>query len=365
MRFYWICTLLLAGCLTVSADDIFMIQRDRYVKCAPIYQSWSQTSDFRFSQVSAPVYLYLPVGRNVGLSVQSAFAQASGTDLTSLSGITDVQLGCSWQLENMGTVLNFGVNVPSGSRVLTQEEFDTWYHLSWPYYNFRVPSFGQGLNLSGGATWAHPLSEKFVVGLGGAYHYKGAYVPFEEMVYEYDPGDEMIVTAGLDYRTGEVSTLSFDFIYTGYQVDKVGGEEHFASGSKMIVSALYKQYLGYDELQILARYRSKDKNSAAISYGIDLVPEEEKTIPDYLELLGMYKYQIDPLTSIGFIAEGRFFQETSRFPDVKIYGGGVMPEYRIDERFSLFGRAKYFLGVTSRGPDFSGVEIGAGGTVRF
>ncbi|MBN2001077.1 hypothetical protein JW935_26260, partial [candidate division KSB1 bacterium] len=223
----------------------------------------------------------------------------------------------------------------------------------------------QGLNLSVGLTWAHPLSEKIVAGLGGAFHYKGPYKPFKELSYDYNAGDEIILTTGLDYVTSRTSTLSFDFIFTKYQVDKVGDAERFSSGNKMVFTAQYKQYLGYNELEVLARYRSKDKNSTAIPYGGTLLSEEEKTIPDYTELLGGYKYHIDPLTSIGIMVEGRFFQETSLYPGVKIYGGGLSPEYRIDENFTIFGHAKYYLGVTNKGPDFSGIEIGAGTAVRF
>src|SRR4030042_3523372 len=114
--------------------------------------------------------------------------------------------------------------MPTGRKKLSMDEFITSYQISLNQYNFAVPNFGQGFNLAPGISWARPLKANIVFGAGISYQYRGPFEPFAGMSGKYDPGDEILLTGGLDFRLTETSTFSTDMIWNSYGADRLNGE---------------------------------------------------------------------------------------------------------------------------------------------
>ena len=293
---------------TINADDdAYVINQKAKVTLSSSYQLW-QSDDDNFSEFSIPLYVYYPFSRALSITVSGQQANASGDNFTSLSGISDTQLNLSYFLETANVVINSGVNLPSGKKELTIEEFETSRMLSLNYLNFRLPNFGQGLNINFGATWAFPVSKNFVLGLGGSYQLKGAYRPLVDLEFDYKPGDEILMTAGFDIAISRITSLSFDGIFTTYSADKYNNEEIFKSGNKLTAALQFKHYIGYSDFSLFLRYRTRSKSSLPVAGS--LTEEDEKTIPNNFDINMHYRFQINRNFNLAILGTGRFYKVT-------------------------------------------------------
>jgi hypothetical protein len=306
--------------------------------------------------------VYAPLSRVASLSIRTAGGGSSG-DVTKLSGLADGQVTVNYHLERANVVLSLGVNLPSGKKKLTQEEFETSGLISNTIFHLQIPGFGSGFGIDPGVIWAVPVSEEFVLGLGASYQYKGKFQPLEEFG-DYDPGDEILVTGGCDVKVGEGAAFSLDAVFTTYGKDKLDGEEVFAAGNNVVVNAQFRKQFTVDELWLLARYRSRGK--AQMQLGNIFVPEDEKTEPDQVEISGSYTIGISNRFSLSILAEGRFHQKTpADFSGVSLVGIGLAPALKLSDNLSVSARFKFLTGKTKDDKTLTGTEAGIGIVVSY
>lgn len=334
-------------------NSFFLLNRQQPVQFSleALYQSYSDDS-VTVSQASLPVLLSAPIGRHFGLSLMTSPASASGDGLTSLSGMTDVKLGVSYstQVGEGSLVANVGLNLPSGKRELSDDEFLTSVVLSQHFFNFRVRGFGQGFNVAPGLVWAFPVSESVVVGIGASYQYKGSYKPRTGMTEDFTPGDEILLTGGLDFKLGETTNLSTDITYTLYGSDKIGDQEVYSAGDKILAAAQLLHYMGFNEIRVLAYYRSQAKSSLpGIGGGLD---QQLRTLPNQAVFYGAYRHRLSRTFFLGGFGRARLLGETDTFEAKSLFDVGVTPEFALTSTTLLRLRATYTLG------DFSGYEVG-------
>jgi hypothetical protein len=354
----------LISCLFLTeAFAAGVINQQRFVRIMPVYQRWAIASDSTFSELSIPVMIYLPVRYNWSVSFSGSQAAVKGDNFADLSGLTDAQLATSYHLEKANLLLNLGINLPSGKGELTLPQLTTSAVLSSNVFQFQVPNFGQGLNISPSVTWAAPVRENFVLGLGASYQYKGKFTPLANSSLDYDPGDEMLLTGGFDARLSTTATLTGDLIFTFYMTDKINGGEIFGPGNKLVANLQFRQYFGFDELALLARYRSRAKNDLVVN-GV-LTPENVKTNPNQMEFSGHYRRRFSRRFSARFITEGRFYQNTPAFEGVNLFGAGLAPSLALAENFQLLAQLKYQTGSFKEGASLSGLEAGLGMLANF
>ena len=105
-----------------AGTDPYIISQKKSIKIMPLYQSWTFTEQSKVAEISIPLLLYFPMGRNLNIFLRGSQAKISG-DVTSLSGITDTQLAVSYYLEAANLIFNVGLNFPNGKKELTAEEF--------------------------------------------------------------------------------------------------------------------------------------------------------------------------------------------------------------------------------------------------
>jgi hypothetical protein len=315
-----------------------------------------------FSETSVGISLVQPVGRQTTISLRGAGASAGG-DITSLSGLADAQLAIQHRLESQHLVLSLGFNFPSGHKELTSDEFQTSLLLSNRFFDLETPNFGTGLNINPGVIWALQVNEDVVLGLGASYQYKGKFKPLEGLG-DYDPGDEVLLTAGVDVAPGKTETASADIVFTAYGKDKLDGDEVYASGNKVVANLQYHKYFDYDQLRVLARYRTRAKNEFAI--GKNFVTESEKTDPDEFDLVGSYLIWFNENVTVGILGEGRFYQvTTASFQGKSLFGVGATPVFAVSPAVKIPATVKFQFGSLEGGGTVSGIEVGVGVEVAY
>lgn len=335
--------ILLASSVSAADDGPDVISARGKVRISAGYQSWSIPSIASLSEFHFPVEAYYPLDRNAGLSVFLGGASASGLHFEDLSGITDAQVSANYYMEDRNLLLNLGVGLPTGKRELTAEEFATSIGLSNSFFNYRVPVFGQGFSVAPGITWAKPLNDQTVLGLGASYQYKGGYVPVDGMK-TYKQGAELLLTGGIDYQTSEVSAVSFDLTVTVYGKDIYDDADMMKSGVKVMAAGQYKRYMGYDLLWLFGRFRSRGK-SVIYMPGTDA---EFKMQRDEFETVARYRRRLNPQTALNYSVEARYFFKTDAIHQGYQAGVGFGPERQVSPEMKLKGEVKVL-----RGRDYS------------
>ena len=317
-----------------------------------LYQSYEEDS-LSVSQLSIPLSITAPLGSDLAISLYASQMSTTGDGLGDLSGLSDAQLVLSYsrRLGSGSVVVSLGANLPSGKKDLTQEEFSTVIRISQRAYDFRVPSLGQGFGVSPSITWAMPVAANTAIGIGASYQVRGAYRPLDSLTDEYTPGNEILVTAGLDTRLSTESTLSLDVTHAIYAVDQLGERDIFEAGAKTSVSAMYRYVQGFNELRLVGIYRKRAKSNEIVESV--LVTETIQTIPDQITGRASYRMRLQPALNLTLLAETRLFSE-SKQPKRSMFDVGVEPSYRISSEASVIGRFVYTLGT------ITGFEGGAG-----
>jgi hypothetical protein len=340
-----------------AADEVFIISQQGFIQGSLTYQSWTSSGKTVISEFSTPVFFYYPLGKNTSLSAYTSLASAGGDSLRSLTGLGDIQSTLNYYVESLNMKFSLGLNLPTGKKAISMEEFGTLYLLSLNMYRFQTPSFGQGLNLSPGLSWAIPAGERWVLGLGGSYQLRGSFTPFEGMVKKYDPGDEWMVTGGFDFQASERTLVTADLLYSAYSEDRIGGQEIFLAGDKKVVNVQVKHRLQSSTLSLLFKYRSRDKNQIAIAGG--MLPEDQKTIPDEFQAAGRYRFQWGKRRiPVQITAEISHFQKTAAFHAAQIFALGITPEFLLAGGSRIPVTAKLSFGRYGESTDLFGFELG-------
>lgn len=337
-----------------AQEDNNVISQQQWLKIIPALQHYS-IDHKSFSEFSIPIQGYYPVNRELSVSFNTSRANVSGEGYKNYGGLSDLQLRFNYFKEDKNLVYNLGINLPTGKNELSLEEYNTSTVLSLNQLNFRVPVLGQGFNLAPGITWAYPVNDNLVIGLGASYQFKSSFKPIKIMDEKYNPGNELLFTGGFDYKLDETATISTDLILTTYGKDKVGKEEIFASGKKFVFYAQYKKNIDHHKLLVHIRYRSKGKNRLAEAGS--LIEEEKKTSPNQKELAGYYQHYYSKDITTGFLLEWRSFEKTAVWNGLRVIGLGVFSQITMSPKYKIPFQLKYYRGKFSNGDPLSGWEI--------
>jgi hypothetical protein len=317
-----------------------------------VYQHY-EDDDLQLSQLTIPFTALVPLTPALGLSLRTVYASTDGDDLAAFFGMADAQAALSYYrtLGAGSAVASLAVNLPVGTAVATREEVETAYLLGLGFFDFRVPSFGQGLNVTPGLTYAFPVAPNLALGVGASYQYRGDFEPRAFAAETYDPGDEVLLTAGLDYGLGEASTLALDATYVHYGEDRFG-DLAYTTGDAFLATAQWTGPVGAHEARVLGRVRLKGESSAPPETLLLLGPDA--TIPTQARLLGHVRFRLGERVRLGALAQGRYYDETEVSTAKTLFDLGVLPEYELTPGLVLNARLGATLG------DFRGGEVGAG-----
>lgn len=321
----------------------------------PVFQRY-EDGQTTLSEGSVPLEIFVPIQDNMLLGLRTGLARAGGTDFTSVTGRGDLQANLSYsRAAGAGSIVfNLGVNLPSGTTSLTDDEFETVTRLSYNFYEFQMPGFGQGLNLTPGVTWAVPAGERVLLGLGASYKLRGGFTPIDGMEASYDPGNEVRLTGGADIQLGRSEALSGDITITLYGTDTLGEAEHYGPGHKISATAQYLHHIGFNMVRIVARYQSQAKSSLPATAGPDAPAEERRIIPTQGTIFVVYQHRVSDGINMAWRVDGQRFGKIADFSSKLLITVGGTPELSFKDQWILRPQFAYTLG------SFSGLELGLG-----
>lgn len=331
-----------------SSGALTSQERPFHIVVQPLYQYYEDEGRV-LTEWSLPVQATVPLRQNVQLSLRASMASAGGDNLEQVTGLGDVQASLSYArpVGDGSIILSAGANLPSGKQELTLDEFRTVALLSRDFYSFRVPSFGQGLNVATGATWAFPVGEDVMLGLGGSFQLRGGYTPLQGMDDEYEPGNEVVLTGGLDYRLSRTSALSGDFAFTLYGTDMVGGVEQFEAGNKISATVQYLLEQGFSTFRLIGRYEGRGKSSIPAVAGAQ--GRALQTLPSQGTARASYQVRLNDALNLGLWAEGHLFEETDVYDSQTLVRLGVSPAWNMGHGVTLAPRAAVTVGSFTGG----------------
>lgn len=342
---------------TSAAEALTSQERPTRIMFQPTYQRYEDGEQV-ITEWSAPVVAVVPFQDRWQLSVRGGGAWAGGDDLETLAGLSDVRVALSYAqpVSDGSLIVTANVSAPTGKQELTSEEFNTARVLSRNLYRFRVPSFGQGLGAGTGLTWAVPVTDDVVVGIGGMFRYHGSYTPTAASQTEYDPGEEGRITGGIDVRLGEGSALSADASLYLYGTDTAGSVERFSAGNQVSVRVQYLHQREQNTLRITGHYRDQEKSTIPLRQGDDRALQ---VLPTRALVQGQYTVELSGAVDLELSAAGRWYDETSVYESQTVGTVGLAPRVSLGDVIRVSPRAAYTTG------SITGLEGGLGLTAQF
>ncbi|MGH1362402.1 MAG: hypothetical protein ACRBF0_02520 [Calditrichia bacterium] len=366
-------------CTTLFADESGVFEKRRSLTISPIYQNWNVELDNRsvsLSETSNLVSFYVPVNERVNFTISGmqAYVSNDGVITTNTAaidnffGINDVQLAGNIYVPNIRAVFGLKANLPTGKRDFVAGDYLTLTDLSNPAFRFRVPSFGQGLNLSPSVIIAQPAGESVVLGFGLSYTYRGAFSPFDDQEdVDLNPGDEFLATAGFDYRINQVAKFATDVTFGLYSKDSFsqdggGSEDVFQAGNRLRVNSAYKHYFGYNILQIKGIFRTEAKNELLTIPN----PSDTETIPGSVHLIASFAQRISQLLTLGYSVDSRFYQDNgTTFSGGPMFGFALSPQLSFSKDMSMPILLRFRTASYNNDVSMTGFEAGLGINFRF
>ena len=374
-RFLYGLIILIATTADISAQDYYNESRFS-LSIMPVYENWNVLNNSKFSEFTNIVSLGYNTWRDGRVSFATKYASVSG-DLNRLNGFSDSQLSIRQNLTKYNLIFSFGVNIPSGRTKLTNSQYQTLKIISQGLFGMRTPDFGQGTNFILGATWVHPISDDFVIGLGLSYQIKTQYQPLLDYSGKYKPANEISATGGFDLKFPGTQTLTGDITGIFYGNDKMDGNNVFSSGSRTLIDLMYKKYFGYNRFSAMMFYsivseKYYDQNIFSdINILNNLTPVDVQLLyslvnnvklnPNQLYLRAAFDQRFSTGFSMGYgIFMSSFEKTISYFSGYTIFGLMVTPEIKVSPSVSIPFLFKYSAGSASDKPKIQSFTIGAG-----
>lgn len=362
-RLILICIFLIAGSVAVRAQSdgpTNLHERPTapkaYIQTGTVFQSHSigfESGDRTISQIAIPLFVAVPVHRDVSVSLRTVYASGTLKDVGTISGIADAQLGVNYR-QMFGPaelVASLGIGLPLGSAELEGDELLVAALLNRPEFAFSVPGLRQGLRFAPGFTLAVPIEQTAVFGLGISYQLRQGYKPFTGFDEQYIPGNELLLTAGLDILYGSSSRLSMDAAFVFYGTDEFA-QNTLEPGSRFVGTLHVVEGIGQQQLYLRARYASRGEGMVGLDpFRADVSDEVS------LHLGGNFVFPDD--IGLGIALGARYlgdFEElgeaTSSIPGLLaladhqlLFDLTVAPSVRVSPEVRLNGLFGYYLGL--------------------
>ncbi len=335
----WILFSILVICLPLTAQ--VRLQSDPIAGGGLSFEYWKAEDD-NVMQIALPITYIIPYSPAMRLYAITSPAFSNWNE--SLTGLSDIKLGGHYLLPNKQWLLTFGLNLPTGKSALTFDEYQVASVLSLPALNFRVPIYGQGLDLQFGINTARQMGD-YVIGAGITLLKKGGYEPYKDVDDKYSPGDEISLTLGAERKAtllGKDMKLTGDLLYSIYMKDEYADQEVFKSGNRLLIQLMSQFEMDEIDMMIFIRNRTKGKNKSGLG---DIVTERKNSNANQLDIeaQGAYPYSKD--LRVKGIVDVKFYSkndyDTGGATLFGFGGGGV---YQLAPNMKVNGELRMYFG---------------------
>ena len=308
-------------------------------------------------QIAVPLVVLAPVAPGVDVSLRASYATSSRDGAGAASGFTDAQVALTVRRAVGGGEVAVGLaaTVPAGGG-LTAEEAATAFLAAQEFYAFAAPSLRRGPSVSPSVSVAVPVGPSLVVGGGAAYRLRTGFEPRADLGGTFDPGDEVLLTAGADVLLADGSTVAVDGSYVRFGTDTFGGLE-IAAGGAFGASASWTGSVAGMPASVLgaARQRVKADLDEATSARLGL----DAAVPTQGRVVGTLRARLGPRVAADVSAGARYYAESEAYGARSLLDVRVVPAYRVSEGVAVLARLGGTVG------SFTGVEAGLGLSVEL
>ncbi|PID58875.1 hypothetical protein CSB45_02425 [candidate division KSB3 bacterium] len=281
-----------------------------------------------------------------------------GDDDFALSGFTDTFINAiySYTLPTQNPirfVMDFAVNLPTGKAHLDNDDLSAERILQRDHFQqndlFRVDILDEGLNL-GATLGLERESGIHSVGVYSGYVYYGQYdLCWDEVLNEYDPGDEILLHAAYSWKKSPRRHIHAYLGYSHFGIDTENDADTLQIGDKLSAGAdLQIAVLDTVDMTLSLQYITQFTSEESI--GGKMIEESENSIGS--ELFGALKllYHATPRFSIPFVADLRYYGESERkrrdldlpYEGRRVrYAGGAGFHYRLTPSIALLGQGLF------------------------
>lgn len=302
-------------------------------------------------EVTIPMGLVYDAER-LSISVETAYSSvtldAENTSKRSLAGLTDTLLSTSYTFVKLPVdlVMGLDINLPTGKENLSEAERRTEFGENNDL--LEVDDFGQGLNM-GLSLGVFRVFQRLQLGLTGAYIFNGEFDPTSEIANDdFDPGDQALLIALLDWQATSACQLVTFAAYTHFSPDTVQGDEIFQEGASFATGIDVRVDLYPLEFLVSVQDVIQGKNEELLGASLEPEPSNSNANTVYGLLDVMYVWS--PELTLELLADVRYYAESERKIELSgrpyqgrriryAVGPGVI--YDLNDRFSVNALAKY------------------------
>lgn len=231
------------------------------------YRTWTVEVEgegsYEARQVSSRLFSTLSLAQNFDLVIGTAagWSQDRRVENSALDSIGDVKAkGFLYALERR-LLLSAGINLPTGSTSLNEEEVRALQAIQPTVLGFRMREYGRGFGLDLGAALGHDVTPRMTVGGGIGYLYAGEYDLDQTAAFQ--PGGEFTFTLGTTYN-GVNARGGADVVYRIFGTDQTNGADSFEEGAQLELTARGSVRNGRAGLDLLVRNVIKDDNTVIV-----------------------------------------------------------------------------------------------------
>ncbi|MDB4881070.1 MAG: hypothetical protein JWL60_2516 [Gemmatimonadetes bacterium] len=261
----------LAALLAAAGSAGAQSALDGELRLAPQFQQYrlAAPTDETIAQLVLPVFLTMPFGPRFSMDVGTAYARArvvSSAGVSQVEGLTDTQVRGNLTLGSDFVVITAGLNLPTGQRSVTLEQFTAASRMGSDFLAFPISNMGTGFAATGGVAVARPLGD-WSVGAGAAMRRSQEYEPFNipNQSLAFRPGNEYRLRLGADRAAGR-GRLALGLTYSAFGQDDAAGSRYNV-GDRIIGQGAYSTtragtdlvFAAYDVFRRAGSYASGER----------------------------------------------------------------------------------------------------------
>lgn len=328
-----------------------------------VLQSWKiDGMDDDISEGTLPIEILIPINHKFNLQVSHSPA-ISRIDTIRLVGLSDTWLRSTYSFYDDKLMVSGGIGLPTGKRDLSQDETMLATLLGNNVFKFQLPVFGQGFTASGGIMYAHPISERFVIGGGANFVLQGKY---KYLKYDFDPGEQIGLNLGFDYNHSPAAKFNFDFLYNYYMKDRIEKVEHRVT-PQIGAKARFIYNDNKKVIFIAGSLRLKGKSETTL--GTTIIPDSTNSNITQMELTAFYRIELNEKLSFDVLFDGRSYIENEyRIGQADIFTLGLRNNIQLRPNIHLNISLKQSFGdgyFSEKIVKFSGREFQIGSTIEL